>query len=109
MLKLVILFAHLAKSSPFNFFDSKGIKQQQPFFYQALTELGMYSYEVDPFKKYINYDKDLTFDFTLPEGADGTFNPESMIAVRSNGYRLKLIKCYLFMANTTLGRLLKLI
>jgi len=75
------LFAHLAKTSPFNFFDSKGIKQQQPFFYQALTELGMYSYEVAPFKKYINYDKDLTFDFTLPEGADGTFNPESMIAV----------------------------
>jgi len=75
------LFAHLAKSSPFNFFDTKGIKQQQPFFYQALTELGMYGYEVAPFKKYINYDKDLTFDFTLPEGADGTFNPESMIAV----------------------------
>jgi hypothetical protein len=75
------LFAHLAKSSPFTFFDTKGIKQQQPFFYQALTELGMYSYEVAPFKKYINYDKDLTFDFTLPEGADGTFNPESMIAV----------------------------
>lgn len=75
------LFAHLAKASPFNFFDSKKIKQQQPFFYQALTELGMYSYEVAPFKKYINYDKDLTFDFTLPEGADGTFNPKSMLAV----------------------------
>ena len=75
------LFAHLSKSSPFNFFDSKGIKQQQPFFYQALTELGMYAYQVAPFKKYIDYDKDLTFDFTLPEGVDGTFNPESMIAV----------------------------
>ena len=41
----------------------------------------MYSYEVAPFSKYINYEKDLTFDFTLPEGVDGTFNPESMIAV----------------------------
>ena len=41
----------------------------------------MYSYEVAPFKKYIDYNKDLTFDFTLPEGVDGIFNPQSMIAV----------------------------
>ena len=75
------LFKHLAKTSPFSFFEAKDIITQQPFFYQALTEIGMYSYEVAPFKKYINYDKDLTFDFTLPEGVDGTFNPESMIAV----------------------------
>jgi hypothetical protein len=75
------LFSHLTKTSPFNFFDSAGIIQQQPFFYQALTEIGMYSYEVAPFKKYVNYDKDLTFDFTLPEGVDGTFNPKSMLAV----------------------------
>ena len=75
------LFKHLAKTSPFSFFEAKDIITQQPFFYQALTEIGMYSYQVAPFKKYINYDKDLTFDFTLPEGIDGTFNPESMIAV----------------------------
>lgn len=75
------LFQHLTKASSFSFFESKDIIKQQPFFYQALTEIGMYSYEVSPFSKYINYKKDLTFDFALPKGADGTFNPESMIAV----------------------------
>jgi len=75
------LFKHLTKASSFSFFESKDIIKQQPFFYQALTEIGMYSYEVAPFSKYISYEKDLTFDFTLPEGVDGTFNPESMLAV----------------------------
>ncbi|WP_372646035.1 S28 family serine protease, partial [Ancylomarina sp.] len=62
------LFKHLAKTSPFSFFEAKDIITQQPFFYQALTEIGMYSYEVAPFSQYISYKKDLTFDFTLPEG-----------------------------------------
>ncbi|MCZ4696213.1 S28 family serine protease [Ancylomarina euxinus] len=75
------LFKHLTKTSPFSFFEAKDIITQQPFFYQALTEIGMYSYEVSPFSKYISYEKDLTFDFTLPKGVDGTFNPESMLAV----------------------------
>ena len=72
------LFNHLVKTSPFTFFESKDIVTQQPFFYQALTEIGMYSYEVAPFSKYINYEKDLTFDFTLPKGVDGKFNSKSM-------------------------------
>ena len=75
------LFQHLTKASSFSFFEDKDIIKQQPFFYQALTEIGMYSYEVSPFKKYINYPKDLTFDFTLPKGVEGTFKPESMLAV----------------------------
>jgi hypothetical protein len=72
------LFNHLVKTSPFTFFESKDIVTQQPFFYQALTEIGMYSYEVSLFSKYINYKKDLTFDFTLPKGVDGAFNSKSM-------------------------------
>ncbi len=75
------LFKHLTKTSPFTFFEAKDIITQQPFFYQALTEIGMYSYEVAPFSKYISYDKDLTFDFTLPWGVNGNFNSTSMQAV----------------------------
>ncbi|MFT5750443.1 MAG: hypothetical protein ACI93S_001726 [Ancylomarina sp.] len=75
------LFKHLTKTSPFTFFEAKDIITQQPFFYQALTEIGMYSYEIAPFSKYINYDKDLTFDFTLPLGVSGDFNSSSMQAV----------------------------
>lgn len=41
----------------------------------------MYSYEVAPFSKYISYEKDLTFDFTLPKGVKGDFNSSSMQAV----------------------------
>ena len=75
------LFKHLTKTSPFTFFEAKDIITQQPFFYQALTEIGMYSYEIAPFTKYINYDKDLTFDFTLPLGVSVNFNSTSMHAV----------------------------
>lgn len=75
------LFKHLAKTSPFTFFEAKDITTQQPFFYQALTEIGMYSYQVAPFSKYISYEKDLTFDFTLPKGVKGDFNSSSMQAV----------------------------
>ncbi|RXQ94547.1 peptidase [Ancylomarina salipaludis] len=75
------LFQHLTKTSSFSFFEDKDIIKQQPFFYQALTEIGMYSYEVSPFAKYLNAPKNLTFDFTLPKGVEGAFMPESMLAV----------------------------
>ncbi|MFA8435264.1 MAG: S28 family serine protease [Marinifilaceae bacterium] len=77
------LFDHLIKTSSFSFFADADIDFGRPFFYAALTEIGMYSYEVAPFKKYLKDTKDLTFDFTLPKGVDGKFNPESMRKVNN--------------------------
>ncbi len=76
------MFKHLIKASSFSFFEDKGVKGQQPFFYQALTQFGMYSYEVAPFQKYLKSTKDFTFDFTLPEGVNHHFNPKIINKVR---------------------------
>lgn len=43
----------------------------QPFFYAALTEIGMYDYKIKPFKKFLpEDDKDIDFSFTMPEGVE---------------------------------------
>lgn len=77
------MFDYLIKVSSFSFFEDKDVKRQQPFFYQALTQFGMYSYEVAPFKKYLKDNKDITFDFTLPEGVKHSFNPSIIMKVKN--------------------------
>lgn len=75
------LFKHLVRVSGMDFFDEISLKPSLAFYHQALTEIGMYSYEVAPFKLYINYEKDLTFDHVFPNEPIRKFNPESMIKV----------------------------
>lgn len=72
------LFDHLIKTSSFSFFEDSSIEQMRPFFYQALTQMGMYSYKIAPFKKYLTETRDLTFDFTLPKGIKGPFDKSPM-------------------------------
>ncbi|WP_282014783.1 S28 family serine protease [Marinifilum flexuosum] len=75
------LFKHLVRVSGMDFFDEISLKPSLAFYHQALTEIGMYSYEVAPFKPYISYEKDLTFDHVFPNEPIRKFNPESMIQV----------------------------
>ncbi|MCY1635181.1 S28 family serine protease [Marinifilum sp. D737] len=75
------LFKHLIRVSGMDFFDEISLKPSLAFYHQALTEIGMYSYEVAPFKPYISYEKDLTFDHVFPNEPIRKFNPESMIQV----------------------------
>lgn len=65
---LDMIFEYLVKVSSPSFFDDNEIRRMQPFFYAALTEIGMYEYQVKPFRKYIEDKDNITFDFTLPEG-----------------------------------------
>ena len=55
----------------------------QPFFYAALTEIGMYDYKIKPFKKFLpEDDKDIDFSFTMPEGVEKKpFNDKQMKAI----------------------------
>ncbi|WP_321306814.1 S28 family serine protease [Marinifilum fragile] len=76
-----VLFNHLVRVSGMDFFDQISLKPSLAFYHQALTEIGMYSYEVEPFKPYISYEKDLTFDHVFPNEPIRKFNPESMIKV----------------------------
>lgn len=77
------LFKHLVRVSGMDFFDEISLKPSLAFYHQALTEIGMYSYEVAPFKPYISYEKDLTFDHVFPNEPIRKFNPESMIKVNN--------------------------
>lgn len=72
------LFKHFNMINPFTFFEEKSIENTRPFFFQAMTELGMYGYDIKPFKKYLNDTANITFDFTMPAGHHEKFNPETM-------------------------------
>lgn len=72
------LFSHLEKISDGAFFEKDYIEYDRPFFYQAMTEIGMYGYEIEPFKKYLKDSCNIKFDFTLPKEIEAEFNPEIM-------------------------------
>ncbi len=71
------LYAYWESVAPWSFLEEKGIEPILPFFVQAMTEIGMYTYDVDPFVKYMPFDKDIDFGFTLPAGSF-TFDPAVM-------------------------------
>lgn len=72
------LFKHLKAINPFTFFEEKSIESIRPFFFQAMTEIGMYGYEIKPFQKYLKDTVNIIFDFTMPKGYKATFNSETM-------------------------------
>jgi hypothetical protein len=57
--------------------SDQGIETQQPFFYQAMREFGMYGYDITPFKEWVSFDKNPTFEFTFPQGVNVEYNPET--------------------------------
>ncbi|KAB2866288.1 MAG: peptidase [Bacteroidales bacterium] len=73
-----VLFKHFKAINPFTFFEEKSIESIRPFFFQAMTEIGMYGYEIEPFRKYLKDSVNITFDFTMPKGYKANFNPETM-------------------------------
>lgn len=72
------LFKHWARVASFDFIEDKGVDDVRPFFYQAMTEIGMYGYEVDIWKDYLTDTVNITFDFTMPAGHKVVFDEESM-------------------------------
>ena len=55
----------------------------RPYFWAALTEMGIYGYEYLPFKEHLAEQQVYTFDFTFPEGYTVPFNPEPMASVNN--------------------------
>lgn len=73
------VFQHYIFVNPLVFFEDSDIRNNLPFYYQALTEIGMYGYEIEPFKKYLKDTTNITFEFNLPVGTENaSFNSESM-------------------------------
>jgi hypothetical protein len=56
----------------------EGIERVHPFFYQAMTEIGMYGYDLEPFGDLIVALDNGRFDFTCPTGYECSYNPEMM-------------------------------
>lgn len=76
------IFDYLMKVSTPDFFEDKYIDRMRPFFYAALTEMGMYDYKVKPFKKYLNEKEDIDFSFAMPQGVEKKpFNEAQMQAI----------------------------
>ncbi|MCF8232247.1 MAG: aminopeptidase [Bacteroidales bacterium] len=63
-------FRHLARVSPLDYFANRGLERMRPFFYQAMTEIGYYGYDPEPFGDLISATRDNTFMFALPDTVD---------------------------------------
>ncbi len=74
---------HLGDIAGFDFFAEESKPSMQPFFYQALTEIGMYGYDFSMFDGKITAAEDNTFMFFMPENTDTTYNYNTMRDVDS--------------------------
>jgi hypothetical protein len=72
------MIQHLDIVAGIDWLSDDGIKRYQPFYYQALTEIGFYGYDVDPFKGLVSATEDITFTFTAPEGVECVYDPLPM-------------------------------
>ncbi len=76
------LFEHLNRVAGFTFFEDAAVEISRPFFWTALTEIGIYGYETKPFSKYLGDTTNFTFDFTAPKGVETVYNLEAMQKVK---------------------------
>ena len=75
------MFSYLVRISSPDFFDDAAIEKIQAFYYAALTETGMYAYNIKPFKKYFKEESKgtITFRYALPKGYEQvTFNTKQL-------------------------------
>lgn len=72
------MIKHLDKVVGFDWISEQGISKIFAFYYQALVEIGFYGYNIEPFKDYTSFTSNPTFEFTLPENMEVTYNPLPM-------------------------------
>ncbi len=59
------LFSFLSYADPFSFFSDDEAEKLKPYFYQALTEIGIYTYETKSLLPYLKFAQNPDFEFTL--------------------------------------------
>ncbi|MCB0477231.1 MAG: S28 family serine protease [Crocinitomicaceae bacterium] len=72
------LLSHVLDVTGVSFFEKHGVEELRPYFWAALTQEGIYGYEVDAFKDYLSQKTTYTFDFAFPQGHEKAFDPEPM-------------------------------
>jgi len=68
------IIEHMNRVAGFDYFSDQFIVEYRPFFYQALTEMGYYGYDLDVFEKYLQHVDNPIFTFTFPESVELSFN-----------------------------------
>ncbi|MDD5508460.1 MAG: S28 family serine protease [Bacteroidales bacterium] len=69
---------HLDMVAGIDWLSDQRIDRFLPFYYQAMTEIGFYGYDVDPFGDLVSASEDITFTFTCPEGVECEYDPLPM-------------------------------
>ena len=69
------VFNAFVESTGYDFFADQSIEVFQPFFYQALTEMGFYSYETKDFGQALKLVTNPNFNHTLPAGLKVRYSP----------------------------------
>ena len=69
---------HLNQVAGIDWISDQGISRLQPFFYQALAEIGFYGYDISHFKGLVSFSKNPDFSFTAPESISINYNPLPM-------------------------------
>jgi hypothetical protein len=72
---------HMNRVAGFDYFDDEFITENRPFFYQAMTEMGYYGYDLSRFEEYLNYVDNPLFTFTIPPAVEYTYDPELSLDV----------------------------
>jgi len=76
------IIQHMNRVAGFDYFSDQSIVEYRPFFYQALTEMGYYGYDLDAFGKYLQHVDNPIFTFTIPERVDLSFNDELSVEIQ---------------------------
>lgn len=67
---------HMNLVAGFDYFSDQFILENRPFFYQALTEMGYYGYDLNSFEKLLKHVDNPIFTFTIPESVELSFNAQ---------------------------------
>ncbi|MCD4710288.1 MAG: aminopeptidase [Bacteroidales bacterium] len=73
---------HMNRVAGFDYFSDQFIVEYRPFFYQALTEMGYYGYDLDAFGKYLKHVDNPVFTFTIPESVEISFNDKLSVDIQ---------------------------
>ncbi len=73
-----ILFDHFSRVSGFDYFSDIGIATYEPFFYQALTEIGYYGYDFSEFEGLLQSVINPIFTFAAPQNTELVYNYDLM-------------------------------
>ncbi|MCD4729366.1 MAG: aminopeptidase, partial [Bacteroidales bacterium] len=69
---------HLDKVTGIDWISDQGISKIFAFYYQALSEIGFYGYNIEPFKEYTVFKSNPTFTFILPDSIKVVYDPVPM-------------------------------